>query len=81
MTKKGKSDKYRPITAFEQSVFLYLHMLAKINKKDVYGCESSIANSFLISLERAQYLLILWIINFREDGNYKLVYIPTSPKV
>ncbi|MDO6761131.1 hypothetical protein Q4566_13045 [Tamlana sp. 2_MG-2023] len=79
MDQNIKSNKYRPITALERSVFLYLHMLSKFRKNDLYGTGPALSSLFMISLEKAEDLLVQWMINFRKDATYSLIYVPSQP--
>lgn len=73
-----KNENYRPITSMERRVFIYLHMLSKFRKADMYGMAPAVASLFMLPLEKAENLLTQWLINFRADGQYNLVYVPKS---
>ncbi|AUS05336.1 hypothetical protein [Pseudotamlana carrageenivorans] len=81
MHQRTENESYRPITSFERRVFIYLQMLSKFRKADMYGMAPAVANLFMVTQEKAENLLVQWLINFREDGEYALVYVPKSLEV
>ncbi|QQY82878.1 hypothetical protein JJL45_02485 [Tamlana sp. s12] len=78
MCQRTENENYRPITSLECRVFIYLHMLSKYTKEDMFGMAPAVANLFMLPLDKAENLLVQWLINFREDGQYASVYVPKS---
>ena len=70
----------RLITPYERGVFKYLHMLRNTGKINVYEAEPFLVERFTISQEEANDFLNMWLENFREDGNYKIIDVPKDEK-
>ncbi|WP_191963532.1 hypothetical protein [Pseudotamlana haliotis] len=49
-------------------------MLSKHRKHDLYGMAPALSSAFFISLEEAETLLAQWMMNFRDDGQYHMIY-------
>ena len=64
------TNKMRKTTEQERDVFLYLNALRESGLTNMYGASTYIINEFGASSKDARKLLILWMSNFSEEGNY-----------
>jgi len=63
----------RQATNQEQDVLNYLNELRDSGETNMFGATPYIQNEFYVDRKEAVRLLKLWMANFNEKGNYKMI--------
>lgn len=63
----------RNTTEAEKEVMIYLNELRESGDTNMYGATPYLMETFDINQTEAKRILILWMENFSEDGNYRQV--------
>ena len=63
----------RTTTALEQVVFEYLNELREAGVTNMYGAPSYVQHEFGLSQRLASDLVSLWMSNFNEECDYKII--------
>ena len=63
----------RETTEFEKEVFMYLNALRKSGITNMFGAGLYVKDEFGISSRESTNLLLLWMKNFNDEGNYETI--------
>jgi|688.fasta_scaffold01602_73 hypothetical protein len=65
----------RPTTEIEKNVMTYLNDLRDSGVTNMFGASPYVVDEFGLNNKEARNLLVLWMENFNEEGNYENVKI------
>lgn len=65
----------RESTAQEKEVFSYLNELRKSGTTNMYGASVYVEGEFGLSSKESKELVVLWMENFNDKGNYEIITI------
>ncbi len=63
----------RESTTTEKKVFAYLNDLRESGKTNMFGARPYVIKKFKMESNEAQRILMLWMKNFNNDGNYEKI--------
>lgn len=68
-----KTETTRQTTPMEKKVLNYLNELRDSGETNMFGARPYIIRKFPVSSDEAKRLLMLWMHNFNNEGNYDTV--------